>query len=95
MMAEVEQANTPSSILPQTAPGLEPVLQPHSNTVPPTDNSVCLVDIPASDITQQVPGRVLPEKSVPKSSDDEVEFVFSVPRRRKKRHRRYDNALCQ
>ncbi|ATZ50876.1 hypothetical protein BCIN_06g03490 [Botrytis cinerea B05.10] len=90
MMAEVEQANTQSSISPQTAPGLEPVLQPYSNTVPPTDNSVCLVDIPASDTAQQVPARVLPEKSVPESSDDEVEFVFSVPRRRKKKHRRLE-----
>ncbi|EMR88603.1 hypothetical protein BcDW1_2942 [Botrytis cinerea BcDW1] len=89
-MAEVEQANTQSSISPQTAPGLEPVLQPYSNTVPPTDNSVCLVDIPASDTAQQVPERVLPEKSVPESSDDEVEFVFSVPRRRKKKHRRLE-----
>ncbi|TEY40399.1 hypothetical protein BOTCAL_0433g00090 [Botryotinia calthae] len=91
MMAEVEQANTQSALSSQTAPGLEPVLQPYSNTIPPTDNSACLVDhqsISASNTTQQVPERVLPEKPVPESLDDEVEFVFSVPRRRKRRHRR-------
>lgn len=94
MMAEVEQANTESAISPQTAPRLEP----YCNSVPLTDNSARLVDyqsFPASDTTQQAPERVLPEQSVPESSDDEVEFVFSVPRRRKKRHRRYDKVSCQ
>ncbi|KAF5867985.1 uncharacterized protein Bfra_007181 [Botrytis fragariae] len=88
-MAEVEQANTQSAISPQTAPGIEP----YCNPVSLTDNSARLIDyqsILASDITQQVPERVLPEQSVPASSDDEVEFVFSVPRRRKKRHRRLE-----
>ncbi|TGO21904.1 hypothetical protein BPAE_0194g00090 [Botrytis paeoniae] len=88
-MAEVEQANTQSAISHQTAPGLEP----YCNSVPLTDNSTRFVDhqsILASDTTQQVPERVLPEQSVPESSDDEVEFVFSVPRRRKKRHRRLE-----
>ncbi|TGO81574.1 hypothetical protein BPOR_1098g00010 [Botrytis porri] len=88
-MAEVEQANTQSAISLQTAPGSEP----YCNSVPLTDNSARLVDhqsISASDTTQQVPGRVLPEQPVPESSDDEVEFVFSVPRRRKKRHRRLE-----
>ncbi|TGO47449.1 hypothetical protein BCON_0277g00090 [Botryotinia convoluta] len=88
-MAEVEQANTQSAISPQTAPGLEP----YCSSIPLTDNSARLVDhrsISASDTTQQVPERVLPEQSVPESSDDEVEFVFSVPRRRKKRHRRLE-----
>ncbi|KAF7942465.1 hypothetical protein EAE99_000515 [Botrytis elliptica] len=89
MMAEVEQANTQSAISPQTAPRLEP----DCNSVPLTDNSARLVNhqsILASDTTQQVPERVLPEQPVPESSDDEVEFVFSVPRLRKKRHRRLE-----
>ncbi|KAF7959552.1 hypothetical protein EAE96_001168 [Botrytis aclada] len=89
MMAEVEQTNTQSGISLQTAPGLET----YCNSVPPTDNSARLVEhhsISASDTTQQVPERVLLEQLVPESSDDEVEFVFSVPRRRKKRHRRLE-----
>ncbi|TGO34821.1 hypothetical protein BHYA_0181g00220 [Botrytis hyacinthi] len=88
-MAEVEQTNTQSVISPQTAPGVEP----YCNSAPLTDNSARSVDHQstlAGNTTQQVPERLLPERSVPESSDDEVEFVFSVPRRRKKRHRRLE-----
>ncbi|ESZ99485.1 hypothetical protein SBOR_0148 [Sclerotinia borealis F-4128] len=91
-MAEAEQVDAPSATLPQTAPIPEsqtislPLLL--GNSSPRLDDHQPL---PSANTSQhQVPERVSPENSVPEHSDDEVEFVFCVPRRRKKKRRRLE-----
>ncbi|KAA8569890.1 hypothetical protein EYC84_002233 [Monilinia fructicola] len=92
-MAEAEQVDVVGSISPQIAP----IPELRNTSVPQGDSSPRLDDNqppPSAEILHQ---RVLekdpPEKSAPEHLDDEVEFVFSVPRRRKKKRRRLDIPL--
>lgn len=94
-MAEAEQVDVVGSISPQIAP----IPELRNTSVPQGDSSPRLDDNqppPSAEILHQ---RVLekdpPEKSAPEHLDDEVEFVFSVPRRRKKKRRRYEKIWLQ
>ncbi|KAI9642538.1 hypothetical protein NHQ30_009343 [Ciborinia camelliae] len=88
-MAEAEQVDVPSATLPQI-PSLQ---ESQTTSLPQRDSSPRLDDhrtLPNGDTSQQVPEIVSRDNSAPGHSDDEVEFVFSVPRRRKKRRRRLE-----
>lgn len=85
MMAEAEEFNTLSASSPQTAP----ISKPRSVSLPERNSLPQLSDHQP----HQVPGRLPQENSAPEPSDDEVEFVFAVPRRRKKKRRRYGKIL--
>ncbi|CAD6449060.1 01b5dca2-0f86-4df0-ab91-68f315d7db85 [Sclerotinia trifoliorum] len=76
----------------QVSPQTAPISGPQSIPLPQIDSSSRMdVSQPVISIdTTQVPERVPTENPATEHADDEVEFVFSVPRRRKKRRRRLE-----
>ncbi|KAJ8067929.1 hypothetical protein OCU04_003512 [Sclerotinia nivalis] len=92
MMTEAEHVDVSSAtsqVSPQTAPILEPqsISLPQRGSSPRLDDSRPVISI---DTNQQVPERASTENPATELADEEVEFVFSVPRRRKKRRRRLE-----
>ncbi|KAF7877356.1 hypothetical protein EAF04_001038 [Stromatinia cepivora] len=85
----VDVSSATSQVSPQTAPTLEPqsISLSQRDSSPRLDDSQPVISIVT---TQQVPERVSTENTSTELADDEVEFVFSVPRRRKKRRRRLE-----
>jgi len=87
-MAKAGQVDTPSA----TSPQIASISESESTPLPQRDRSPQLVNhqlLLGINISQQVPEGAPPEATAPEDLDDEVEFVFSVPRRRRKKRKRY------